>query len=92
MSILGSTDPTNVQEHMLKLYDNVLALRFGTGRNSHVYTFLSSSIRSPFGLPILTLSPQMVTGMTSAEGEYIDFKQPISAEGNYYPIYFFFVF
>jgi hypothetical protein len=31
----------------------------------------------------------MVTGMTSSEGEYIDFKQPISAEGiqrNFTPI------
>ena len=34
LSILGTSDPTSVQEHMLKLYDNCAKLKFGRGNNS----------------------------------------------------------
>lgn len=32
LSILGSHNPKNVQEHIIKMYDNVLGLNFGTGK------------------------------------------------------------
>ena len=32
--MLGTSDPTSVQEHMLKLYDNCAALKFGRGNKS----------------------------------------------------------
>ena len=31
LSVLGSSDPTCVQEHMLKMFDNVERLHFGRG-------------------------------------------------------------
>jgi len=36
LSILGSSDPTCVQEHMLKMFDNTQDLIFGTGRLAKV--------------------------------------------------------
>ncbi|KAI9351727.1 dynein heavy chain, N-terminal region 1-domain-containing protein [Zopfochytrium polystomum] len=33
LSILGSHDPRNVQEHIIKMFDNVMKLNFGTGKN-----------------------------------------------------------
>ncbi|XP_075256614.1 dynein axonemal heavy chain 10-like [Convolutriloba macropyga] len=33
LSILGSSDPSCVQEHMIKMYDNISCLRFDTGNN-----------------------------------------------------------
>ena len=43
LSILGSHDPKNVQEHIIKMFDNVLKLNFGTGKNDHAITGMSSS-------------------------------------------------
>ena len=31
LSVLGTSDPTAIQEHMLKLFDNAAALVFGHG-------------------------------------------------------------
>ncbi|KAM9193992.1 dynein axonemal heavy chain 10 [Dugong dugon] len=31
LSILGNSDPLSVQEHMIKMYDNIVALRFNNG-------------------------------------------------------------
>ena len=56
LSVLGTSDPTSVQEHMLKLYDNCASLTFGRGNKT-------------------------VLGMTSAEGESFEFKDPCVAEG-----------
>ena len=36
LSILGTSDPTSVQEHMLKLYDNCAELKFGRGNKTVV--------------------------------------------------------
>ena len=41
LSILGTSDPTSVQEHMLKLFDNCAQLKFGRG-NSLVTGMISS--------------------------------------------------
>ena len=33
LSILGSVDPKSIQEHIIKMFDNVINLNYGTGRN-----------------------------------------------------------
>ncbi|KAJ3144485.1 Dynein heavy chain 10, axonemal [Geranomyces variabilis] len=43
LSILGSHDPRNVQEHIIKMFDNVLKLNFGTGKNEKAILGMSSS-------------------------------------------------
>jgi dynein heavy chain len=58
LSILGSHDPKNVQEHIIKMFDNVLKLNFGTGKNE-----------------------KFILGMTSSEGESLDFKKFVPIEG-----------
>ncbi|KAL0979348.1 hypothetical protein UPYG_G00183960 [Umbra pygmaea] len=59
LSILGSSDPACVQEHIIKMYDNIASLRFDVGNNG-----------------------EMVAGaLVSAEGEVMDLKQPVAAEG-----------
>ncbi|XP_055020703.1 dynein axonemal heavy chain 10 [Boleophthalmus pectinirostris] len=44
LSILGSSDPTCVQEHMIKMYDNIASLRFegGDGRESMAGAMVSA--------------------------------------------------
>nr|KAJ3423035.1 Dynein heavy chain 10, axonemal [Polyrhizophydium stewartii] len=43
LSILGSHDPKNVQEHIIKMFDNVLKLNFGTGKYEKAILGMSSS-------------------------------------------------
>lgn len=43
LSILGSHDPRNVQEHVIKMFDNVAKLRFGTGRNERLVLGMCST-------------------------------------------------
>lgn len=43
LSILGSSDPKSVQEHIIKMYDNVMRLNFGTGKNEKFIVGMSSS-------------------------------------------------
>jgi dynein heavy chain len=57
LSILGSHDPKNVQDHIIKMYDNVLKVNFGTGKYD-----------------------KFIVGMTSAEGEILEFRQPVSID------------
>ncbi|XP_051888343.1 dynein axonemal heavy chain 10 [Pristis pectinata] len=59
LSILGSSDPEAVQEHMIKMYDNIASLRFQMGNENE------------------TLAGAMI----SAEGEVMEFRQMIPAEG-----------
>ncbi|EDQ84603.1 uncharacterized protein MONBRDRAFT_39235 [Monosiga brevicollis MX1] len=58
LSILGSHESTCVQEHMIKMFDNISALRFGTGNAANV-----------------------ASGMISAEGEEMAFKNPVVCDG-----------
>ncbi|XP_070572584.1 dynein axonemal heavy chain 10-like isoform X2 [Ptychodera flava] len=60
LSILGSSDPTCVQEHMIKMYDNIASLRFEESASS---------------------SELNAAAMISAEGEVMDFRKKIPAEG-----------
>ncbi|XP_048858906.1 dynein axonemal heavy chain 10 [Brienomyrus brachyistius] len=59
LSILGSSDPTCVQEHMIKMYDNIASLRFELGGQGEM----------------------VAAAMVSAEGEVMDLRQPVPAEG-----------
>uniref|UniRef100_H3BAL0 Dynein axonemal heavy chain 10 n=1 Tax=Latimeria chalumnae TaxID=7897 RepID=H3BAL0_LATCH len=59
LSILGSSDPVCVQEHMIKMYDNIASLKFQEGNNGET----------------------LATAMISAEGEVMEFRQAIAAEG-----------
>ena len=56
--ILGSHNPKNIQEHIIKMFDNVLKLNFGTGKHD-----------------------KLITGMTSGEGECLEFKKYTAIEG-----------
>ncbi|XP_036076372.1 dynein heavy chain 10, axonemal isoform X2 [Rousettus aegyptiacus] len=59
LSILGNSDPLCVQEHMIKMYDNIALLRFHDGDSGE----------------------KLVTAMISAEGEVMQFRKTVRAEG-----------
>ena len=59
LSILGSSDPSCVQEHMIKMYDNISKLQFQQGPNGET----------------------LATAMISAEGEIMEFRKHVPAEG-----------
>ncbi|MGH0156714.1 UNVERIFIED_CONTAM: hypothetical protein FKN15_032047 [Acipenser sinensis] len=59
LSILGSSDPSCVQEHMIKMYDNIASLKFQESNSGEM----------------------LATAMVSAEGEMMDLRQAIPAEG-----------
>ncbi|XP_004690685.2 PREDICTED: dynein heavy chain 10, axonemal [Condylura cristata] len=59
LSILGNSDPLCVQEHMIKMFDNIALLRFNDGDNGE----------------------KLVSAMISAEGEVMEFRKIIRAEG-----------
>uniref|UniRef100_A0A8C2R7B6 AAA+ ATPase domain-containing protein n=1 Tax=Capra hircus TaxID=9925 RepID=A0A8C2R7B6_CAPHI len=59
LSILGNSDPLCVQEHMIKMYDNIALLRFHDGDSGE----------------------KLVSAMISAEGEVMEFRKIIRAEG-----------
>ncbi|KAG9262045.1 dynein heavy chain 10, axonemal [Astyanax mexicanus] len=59
LSILGSSEPACVQEHMIKMYDNIASLRFDSGTNGET----------------------VAGALVSAEGEVMELKQPVPAEG-----------
>ncbi|XP_029909103.1 dynein heavy chain 10, axonemal [Myripristis murdjan] len=59
LSIMGSSDPACVQEHMIKMYDNIASLRFEVGSNGET----------------------VAGALVSAEGEIMELKKPIPADG-----------
>ncbi|XP_064619187.1 dynein axonemal heavy chain 10-like isoform X2 [Lineus longissimus] len=59
LSILGSSDPECVQEHMIKMFDNIASLRFQKGANNET----------------------LASAMVSSEGEMMEFRQNVGAEG-----------
>ncbi|XP_078713472.1 dynein axonemal heavy chain 10 [Lampetra fluviatilis] len=60
LSILGSGDPSCVQEHMIKMFDNVASLTLEAGGAG---------------------GGVLATAMVSAEGERMEFRTPVAAEG-----------
>lgn len=86
LSILGSSDPTTVQEHMLKLFDNCSNLKFGRG-----YKFLVG-MRSAEGEQFDFRKSVAIDGtvedwMTEVEREMQRTLHTISKEGIYYYAY-----
>ncbi|GMH41526.1 hypothetical protein BSKO_09436 [Bryopsis sp. KO-2023] len=83
LSILGTSDPTSVQEHMLKLFDNCASLRFGRGNKSVVG--MTSSEKEGFDF----LAPVAIEGavevwMKNVESEMRRTLYQISKEGVFY--------
>uniref|UniRef100_A0A8C6RAH3 Dynein, axonemal, heavy chain 10 n=1 Tax=Nannospalax galili TaxID=1026970 RepID=A0A8C6RAH3_NANGA len=59
LSILGNSDPLCVQEHMIKMFDNIAMLQFHDGDSGE----------------------KLVLAMISAEGEVMNFRKIVRAEG-----------
>lgn len=76
LSILGSSDPTCVQEHMIKMFDNISNLRLVKSSSAP-----GSNSSSQFQAQQEVSSVTQAQAMISAEGEVMDFKQPVLAEG-----------
>lgn len=83
LSILGSSDPTCVQEHMIKMFDNIASLRLVKST-----TATGGASTATAGQATIQQQQQQEAGnvtqalaMISAEGEVMDFKQPVLAEG-----------
>ena len=80
LSVLGSSDPTSIQVHMLKLFDNVKLLKFS--RNAKQVSAMESSETEAFDFR--TLSPiegAVESWMTSVETEMRATLQIIAKEG-----------
>ena len=83
LSILGSSDPTAVQEHLLKLYDNCALFRFGRGNKT--VTGMESSEGESYELrtPATTEGPVEVW-MLGVEQEMRASLHTIAKEGVFY--------
>lgn len=85
LSILGSHDPKNVQEHIIKMFDNVLKLNFGTGKHEKFVVGMTSSEGE-----ILTFNrPSAVEGrveewMTIVENEMKKSNRSLTKEAIYH--------
>jgi len=80
LSVLGSSDPTAIQIHLLKLFDNVKSFTFG--RNNKIIEAMSSSEKESYNL--VTPSPvdgAVETWMTAAEEEMHASLRSITKEG-----------
>lgn len=63
LSILGSSDPAVVQDHMIKMFDNIKSLRLGPDNVDRI----------------------VATAMISGEGEIMEFRNGVYAEGKIPP-------
>lgn len=83
LSILGTSDPTSVQEHMLKLFDNCAALQFGRGNKSVVGMMSAEKESFSFQSPV-TIDGAVEVWMKNVETEMRITLFQISKEGVYY--------
>jgi dynein heavy chain len=83
LSVLGTSDPTSIQEHMLKLFDNCAALKFGDKNKTVVGMRSSEGEMYGFRLKVSTEWPVEVW-MKSVEGEMHHSLFEIMKEGVYY--------
>lgn len=83
LSILGTSDPTSVQEHMLKLFDNCAALKFGRG-NKTVIGMTSSENETFDFRQAVAIEGAAETWMTAVEAEMKGTLWQISKEGVFY--------
>jgi dynein heavy chain len=80
LSVLGSSDPTSIQVHLLKLFDNVKTFKFG--RNNKVIEEMFSVEKE--GYKLVTPSPvdgPVEVWMTAAEEEMKTSLRTITKEG-----------
>jgi dynein heavy chain, axonemal len=83
LSILGTSNPTSVQEHMLKLFDNCASLKFGRGNKS--ITGMTSSESETFDFrQVVPIEGAAETWMTAVQAEMKDTLYQISKEGVFY--------
>jgi dynein heavy chain, axonemal len=83
LSILGTSDPTSVQEHMLKLFDNCAVLKFGKGNKA--VTGMTSSEGETFDfLSAVAVDGAAEVWMTAVEKEMKETLYHISKEGVFY--------
>lgn len=83
LSILGTSDPNSVQEHMLKLFDNCANLRFGRGNKTVIGMTSSEGEGFNFRQPV-AVDGAAETWMTNVETEMKDTLHQISKEGVFY--------
>lgn len=83
LSILGTSDPTSVQEHMLKLFDNCATLKFGRGNKSIVGMVSSEKEGFDFRTPV-AIEGAVEVWMTAVEAEMRRTLYQISKEGVFY--------
>lgn len=83
LSILGASDPTSFQEHMLKLFDNCAALKFGRGNKAVVGMTSSEQETLDFRQPV-PIEGAAEVWMTGVEAEMKDTLFQISKEGVFY--------
>lgn len=80
LSVLGSSDPTSIQVHMLKLFDNVKLLSF-VRNNKNVGAMESSEGESFTFRTLSVVEGPVETWMTGVEAEMRDTLQRIAKEG-----------
>ncbi|MEW5308429.1 MAG: hypothetical protein WDW38_000392 [Sanguina aurantia] len=80
LSILGTSDPSSVQEHMLKLFDNCAALKFGRGNKSIVGMVSSEREAFEFRSPV-PVDGAVEVWMTAVEGEMRKTLYQVTKEG-----------
>lgn len=68
LSVLGTSDPTSVQEHMLKLYDNCASLKFGRGNKTINGMVSSEGEAFDFRTPV-PIEGAVESWMTGVEAE-----------------------
>eukprot|EP00803_Ostreobium_quekettii_P011338 evm.model.scf_1312.1 EVM.evm.TU.scf_1312.1 scf_1312:839-40608(+) len=83
LSILGTSDPTSVQEHMLKLFDNCAALKFGRGNKSVVGMTSAEAESFDFRSKVAIEGP-VEAWMGAVEAEMRRTLFEISKEGVFY--------
>lgn len=83
LSILGTSDPTSVQEHMLKLFDNCASLQFGRGNKAVIGMASSEGETFQFRQPV-AIEGAAEIWMTEVEKEMKDSLHQISKEGVYF--------
>ena len=86
LSILGSADPSCVQEHMIKMYDNIQSLRFATGQNKEILVTAMISAENEvmeYKIPC-TADGRVEDWMTRVEAEMRRTNRLITKEATFY--------
>jgi dynein heavy chain len=83
LSILGTSDPTSVQEHMLKLFDNCAELKFGRGNKTVIGMKSAESETYEMRTPV-PVEGAVETWMTAVEAEMRRTLHVITKEGVFY--------